>query len=66
MVELAEELLLVHDGVDAPLGDDSGLEHLLHCKQRVRFLLLDLPDLSEPPSSDHVREYEIVFAHLYI
>ena len=35
MVELAEELLLVHDRVDTALGDDSGLRHLFHSIQRL-------------------------------
>ena len=64
MIQRAQELFLVHDGVNTPLRDDSGLEHFLHGECLVSLLLLNLPDLPETSSADDVHECEVVFAHL--
>jgi len=37
MVQRTEELLFVHDGVDASLGNNARLGHLLHGKQLLLF-----------------------------
>ena len=63
MVEVGEELLLVHDGMHRALGDDSGLEHFLHGVQLVGFFLLDFPYFAEATAADDVVEREVVLAN---
>ena len=54
MIELLEDLPLVEDGADTSLRKYACLGHLLHCKQLLVLLPLDLPDLAEAAFSDAV------------
>lgn len=60
MIELCEELLLVHHRVHTPLLDDATLVHLLHRVELLFFLLLHLPNLAEATSTDHVVEHKVI------
>ena len=64
MLQLTEELLLIHNGVDTAFGDDASFGHLLHS---VKFLLLaqlDFPDFAEAATTDHIEEVEVVLVDL--
>ena len=65
MVELAEELLLVHDGVDTTFRDDASLGHFLHREEFLFLPQLDFPDLAETASSNDIAEVEVVLVYLY-
>ena len=62
VVELTQELLLVHDRVHTALGNHSGLQHLLHSVELLSLLLLYLPDLAKASSADHILESEVGLA----
>lgn len=59
VVELCEDLPLIHDRLDAALSDDSGLRHLLHGVVLLCLLPFDLPDLSEAAFSDAIHIVEV-------
>ena len=61
VVELCEDLPLVHHRFDAPLRDDACLGHFLHRICLLRLLTLDLPDLAEATLPDAVLVVEIGF-----
>lgn len=61
VVELCEDLPLVHHRFDAPLRDDACLGHFLHRIRLLRLLTLDLPDLAEATLPDAVLVVEIGF-----
>ena len=61
VVELCEDLPLVHHRFDAPFRDDAGLGHFLHRICLLGLLTLDLPDLSEAALPDAVLVVEIGF-----
>ena len=65
MHELAEELLLVHDGVDAALGDNSRLCHFFHRIKSLFLAELDLPHFAETTSTNDVVKVEVVLINLY-
>ena len=65
MMELTEEFLLVHNRVNAALGDDAGLGHLFHGEQLLFFLQVDSPDLAETAPTDDVLEVEVVPVDFY-
>ena len=52
VLELGQDLTLVDDGLDASLGDDPSLAHLLHGEVLLGFLPLDSPNLSKATLSD--------------
>ena len=66
VVQLAEEFLLVHDGVYAALGNYSGFRHLLHRKKLLLFSELDFPNFAETASSNDMFEVEVIFIYFYI
>ena len=71
MIQLLEDLALIEDGADASLGEDSCLGHLLHSKQLLVLLALDLPDFPEAALPDSVVILEIclgyrLLCYLYI
>ena len=66
VMQLAEELLLVHDGVHAALGDYSGLRHLLHRKKLLLFSEDDFPNFAETASSNDMLVVEVIFIYFYI
>lgn len=61
VLELLQNLPLVHDRLDAALGDYPGLAHLLHGKVLLDFLELDAPHLSEAalPNAKVVHEVRL-------
>ena len=61
VVQRAEELLLVHDGVHAAFGDYSRFRHLLHRKQLLLFSEDDFPNFAETASSNDILECKVVF-----
>ena len=61
VVELCEDLPLVHHRFNAPLCDDAGLGHFLHRICLLGLLTLDLPDLPEAALPDAVLVVEIGF-----
>ena len=65
MIKLAEELFLVHDGVNTSFRDDASLGHLLHCEEFLFLPQLDFPDLAETASSNDIAEVEVVLIDLY-
>jgi hypothetical protein len=64
VVQLAQELLLVHHRVDAPLRDDAGLSHLFHREELLLLAQLDFPDLAEAATADYILEVEVVLVDL--
>ena len=64
MMKLTQELLLVHDGVDRALRDDSRLRHFFHSEKLLFLPELHFPDFSEAASSDHVFEIKVVLIAL--
>ena len=66
VIQLAEELLLVHDGVNAALRDNSGFRHLLHRKKLLLFSEDDFPNFAETASSNDMLEFEVIFIYFYI
>ena len=60
VLQLAEELLLIHDGVDAALGDYSRFRHLLHRKQLLLFSEDDFPNFAETASSNDMLIIKVV------
>lgn len=63
VIQLLEDLPLVEDGADASLGEDACLGHLLHCKQLLVLLALDLPDLPEAALPNRIVILEIRLGH---
>lgn len=63
MVELCEEFLFVHDGVDTALADDARLGHFFHGEQFALFALLDLPHLAKAATPNHILEMEVVLVN---
>lgn len=61
VVELCEDLPLVHHRFDAPLRNYACLGHFLHRICLLRLLTLDLPDLPEAALPDTVLVVEIGF-----
>ena len=61
VVQLCEDLPLVHHRFDAPLRDDAGLGHFFHRICLLGLLSLDLPDLPETALPDTVLVVEIGF-----
>jgi hypothetical protein len=47
VVQLSENLALVHDRLDRPLCNDSRFRHFLHSVRLLRLLTLHLPNLAE-------------------
>ena len=66
VVQLCEDLPLVHHRFDAPLRDDACFRHFLHRICLLRLLTLYLPDLPEAALSDTVLVVEIGFGQRYI
>ena len=66
MIELAEELFLVHDWVDTAFTNDSSLGHLLHGIQFFVFAMLDLPNFTETASTDHILPIEVILVRFWI
>ena len=64
MVQLTEELLLVHDRVDTALGDDTRLRHLLHRVQLLLLAELNFPDLAEATAPNHVQKVVVILVDL--
>ena len=58
MVQLREELLLVHNGIHTALLNNSRLLHFLHGEELLLLDLLDLPNLAEASAADDVEELE--------
>jgi hypothetical protein len=65
MLQLSQELLLVHHRVNAPLRYYAAFTHLFHCVQLLFLLLFYLPDLSKSSSSDHIVKLKVVLSHGY-
>lgn len=65
VLELSQELLLVHDGVNTPFLNDSPLVHFLHSKQLLLLFLFYLPHFSKATSPNNIVEEEVVFSGLY-
>jgi len=63
MIELLEDLPLVEDGADTSLRKNACLGHLLHCKQLLVLLPLDLPHLAEAALPDRILILEISLSH---
>ena len=51
-VQESQDLAFVHHGLHAPLRQDSGLVHLLHCVDLPVLLVLNLPDFAETSLAD--------------
>lgn len=62
VIEAAEDLLLVHDRLDAALCDNASLGHLLHRVMLLSLLALDSPHLAEASLSDAIEVGEIRFS----
>lgn len=62
-VQLREDLALVHDRLDAALGEDARLAHFLHGVVGLELLALDLPHLAEAALADAVQVLERRLAH---
>ena len=41
-----------------------GLRHLLHCEQLAALFGFNLPDLPEPPFSNHIMKREVALVHV--
>lgn len=65
VVQLSEDLPLVHHRFDAPLRDDACLGHFLHRICLLCLLSLDLPNLPEATLPDTVLVIEIGFGQRY-
>lgn len=68
VVQLRQEFLLVHDGVDRALRNDTCLQHLLHGEQLLGTAasLLYLPDLTEATATNDILEVKVVPGDLYM
>ena len=64
MVELAEELFLIHDRVYAAFRNDSCFCHFFHGVELLLLRLLNFPDFTETAPTDDVLESEMVLVHL--
>jgi hypothetical protein len=60
MVKLCEELFLIHDRVDTSLLNDTALMHLFHSVELLLLFFLDLPDLAETASADHIVKHKVI------
>ena len=65
VVELDEEFLFVHDGVDGALADDAGFGHFLEGEGRLGLGGLDAPDLAEAAAPNHALEVETLLRNSY-
>ena len=65
MHKLTEELLLVHDWVNATLRDYSRLRHFFHRKQFLFFAELYLPHFAESTSSNDIVKVEVILVDFY-
>ncbi len=65
VVQLCEDLPLVHNRFDAPLSDDACFGHFLHRICLLCLLTLDLPDFSEATLPDTVLVVKIGFSQRY-
>ena len=63
-MQLAKELFLVHDRVDATFRNDTCLRHLLHRIEFLFFSQLNFPDLTETASSNDITKVEMVLVDL--
>lgn len=61
VIELAEELPLVHNRVHRSFRDDSAFEHLFHGVHLSALLLLDLPHLAKASFPNDIMELEMIF-----
>ena len=64
VMQLTEELLLVHDRVDTALRDDTRLCHLLHSVELLLFAKLDFPDFAEAAAPDHIQKVVVILVDL--
>lgn len=60
VIELTEELFLVHDGVDWAFRDDASLCHLFHRKKFLFFAELYSPHFAKAASSNDKLQIEVV------
>ena len=67
VVQLTEELLLVHHRVDRAFSNNTRLQHLFHGEQLLgsTAALLNLPDLAEATATNHILEVKVIPRHLY-
>ena len=61
MVELAEELLLVHDRINTALGDNSRLRHLFHGEEFLFLSVDNFPDFAETAPPNYMLVIKVVF-----
>ncbi len=60
MIELTEELFLIHDRVDAAFANDSSLGHLLHSVQLLVLAVFDFPNFTETAPTDHILPIKVI------
>ena len=65
MVKLTQEFFLIHNRVDAALGYDSRLGHLLHGVEGLFFSELNAPHFAEAASADHILKVKVVLVYFY-
>jgi len=65
VMKLAQEFFLIHDRVDAALGYDSRLGHLLHGVEGLFFSELYSPHLAEAATPDHILKVKVVLVYFY-
>ena len=64
MVELAQELFLVHDRVHGALRDYTSLRHFFHSEKLLFLSEFNFPDFAEAAPSDDVLKIEVVLIDL--
>ena len=66
IVQLSENLTLIHDRFNASFCNNSGFRHFLHGILLFRFLSFNLPYFSKASFSDAVQVCEVAFRQGYI
>lgn len=66
MLNLTQQLTFIHDGANTFLCYDEGFIHLFHCIIFVRFLVLDLPDLTKSTYSYHILQIKHILDVLHL
>ena len=65
IMELSEDLSLIHHRFETPLSEDACLGHLLHRVGLLSLLSFDLPHLAEATFSNAVKIVEVALCQSY-
>lgn len=65
VVQLSQDLSLIHHRLETALGQDSCLGHFLHCIILLRLFAFDLPHLAEAALSNAIHVSEMTLRERY-